>query len=154
METPFSPMRNKYSTDSAQILIVFCEVGWIINRCPLSFELPSAVTRWKISGYFCQNILTSFLKRLFFRQHVLKSNPGKTAAAFSEPSKAPILLIIFFFPFLLEWKLVAILIHPVSFKNCPGCKIRISSQASSAEWFTTWIIGIITDGIITVPCYD
>lgn len=27
-----------------QILMVFCRVGWIINRCPLSFELPSAVT--------------------------------------------------------------------------------------------------------------
>lgn len=42
----------------SQILIVFCKVGWIINRCPLSFELPSAVTGWKISGYFCQSMLT------------------------------------------------------------------------------------------------
>lgn len=83
----------------SQILIVFCKVRWIINRCPLAFELPSAVTRWKISGYFCQSILTFFLKRLFFRQQVLKSNPGKTAAVFSEPSKPLILLIIFFFSF-------------------------------------------------------
>lgn len=46
----------------SQILMVFCKVGWIINRCPLSFELPSAVTSWKISGYFCQRMLTFFWK--------------------------------------------------------------------------------------------
>lgn len=80
----------------SQILIIFCKVRWIIDRCPLSFELPSAVTGWKISGYFCQSMLTFFLKSLFFRQHVLKSNPGKTAAVFTEPRKALILLIIFF----------------------------------------------------------
>lgn len=74
---------------------------------------------------------------------MLKSSPGKTAAVFSEPSKALLLLIYFFFFFLVlsVWKLVTVLIHPESFKNYPGCIIRISSAA----WFTT----VETDGVIT-----